>query len=722
MSPQTALLSVLFGAAAASAHGATTGTPVERVVKLLEELRGKITMDGKEDQRIYDKYACWCERTIKRKAAAIHENEMHLRLLGQKILKYKGTIATLQSEIAELNATIAEIIKALETLTAVRQKENAAYTAESTEMMQALAALEKAIVVLRDATKLSLLQDTAASHAAWSQAASGVRAAVAAMPTSMALPVERASAVTAFLEGASRLEAGYAPQSATVQGILKDMYETFAGDLEQLTTDEAAKNRQFEDITFVKTKLMFELKEELAKKKKALAETEVLLADTQEEYDAEEALMNENIEFFDQTKAACLAKHDEWNIRAAERKEELAGIEEALKILTSDEARELFAKSIKPGLEPTFLQVGGAGSQASAVTKAYRALRAQSAKTHSLRLAALAATVRAADVGHFDKVIKMIDEMIGVLKEEEAADIKKRDQCKEEYTKIASVIADLEWQIEKNLAKIAKLESLIKAREDDKEEALAAIAQTKEEIAEMEDQRKEENEAFLQAKSDDEGAIALLEAAKEALAAYYNKHKIPLGPVQGSVKGVDLLQEPEFAVSVDQAPDATFQHKGSRKGESKGIISIITMIIEDLQAEIKTGIAGEAATQAEFEKGLAAAKKLIAELESKVDQLTETIATRKEEWTQEHSLMKDNNNSLDEEKAYKKEITGDCDWIINAFEERRTKRKAEMDALVQAKEFLAGAQTPSMLQQVHFNDAAFPKIGFTGISFLQKSG
>merc|ERR1719375_1752394 len=115
--------------------------------------------------------------------------------------------------LAALEKTIAEIIKALETLTAVRQKENAAYTAESTEMMQALAALEKAIVVLRDATKLSLLQDTAASHAAWSQAASGVRAAVAAMPTSMALPVERASAVTAFLEGASRLEAGYAPQS-----------------------------------------------------------------------------------------------------------------------------------------------------------------------------------------------------------------------------------------------------------------------------------------------------------------------------------------------------------------------------------------------------------------------------------------------------------------------------------------------------------------------------
>merc|ERR1719453_2593686 len=100
----------------------------------------------------------------------------------------------------------------------------------------------------------------------------------------------------------------------------------------------------------------------------------------------------------------------------------------------------------------------------------------------------------------------MIDEMIGVLKEEEAADIKKRDQCKEEYTNIASVMGDLEWQIEKNLAKIAKLESLIKAREDEKQETLETIAQTKTEIAEMEDQRKAENQAFLEAKSDDEGA------------------------------------------------------------------------------------------------------------------------------------------------------------------------------------------------------------------------
>merc|ERR1719230_2487804 len=156
----------------------------------------------------------------------------------------------------------------------------------------------------------------------------------------------------------------------------------------------------------------------------------------------------------------------------------------------------------------------------------------------------------------------------------------KRDQCKDEYTKIASVVADLEWKIENNLAKIEKLEKLVKEREDEKIATIQQIDEVKQQIVEMEDQRKEENQLFLEAKSDDEGAIELLEQAKAALSKFYVDNKIEMGPVQGSVKGV-LLQEPEFQISEDQAPDATFSHKGHRKNESKGIISILTMIIEE---------------------------------------------------------------------------------------------------------------------------------------------
>merc|ERR1719460_701237 len=137
---------------------------------------------------------------------------------------------------------------------------------------------------------------------------------------------------------------------------------------------KVAKNRQFEDIVFVKTNMKMELQEEQAKKEKELAAAEVSLAETQVLFDETEAHMEADIEFFDLTKEGCLAKHDEWNVRKAQSAEEIKGIEEALKILTSDEARELFAKSIKPGMEPTFLQVASVGSKSqAAVTKAYLA-------------------------------------------------------------------------------------------------------------------------------------------------------------------------------------------------------------------------------------------------------------------------------------------------------------------------------------------------------------
>merc|ERR1719258_153419 len=137
------------------------------------------------------------------------------------------------------------------------------------------------------------------------------------------------------------------------------------------------------------------------------------------------------------------------------------------------------------------------------------------------------------------------------------------------------------------------------------------------------------------------------------------------------------------------------------------------MIIEDLGGEIKTGIQEEAAAQAEFEKQLAAAQKLQAELEEKVVNLDEMIANRKKDLTEEKELMKVNKADLKEELDYKKSIKPDCDWILNAFEERADKRKAEMNGLVTAKEYLAGAAPPSMIQQAkipHFNDDAFPSI------------
>jgi hypothetical protein len=54
--------------------------PVERVVTLIQALKAKILADGKAESAVYDKYACWCEKTTGRKQAAIEDAKV---LIGE---------------------------------------------------------------------------------------------------------------------------------------------------------------------------------------------------------------------------------------------------------------------------------------------------------------------------------------------------------------------------------------------------------------------------------------------------------------------------------------------------------------------------------------------------------------------------------------------------------------------------------------------------------------
>merc|ERR1719487_2236541 len=150
---QLVLFAVAHLNAEASLASRAQAGPIEKVVTLLEELKSKIEADGKMEQEVYDKYACWCEETTARKAHAIEEGRKAVARLGNQVLEFKGKIATRTAEIAKLTKDIAENEKSQAKATEVRQKESAAFMAERTEMGQAINALERAIKVLSNAGK-----------------------------------------------------------------------------------------------------------------------------------------------------------------------------------------------------------------------------------------------------------------------------------------------------------------------------------------------------------------------------------------------------------------------------------------------------------------------------------------------------------------------------------------------------------------------------------------
>jgi len=240
-----ALLAII-GMAAASANVVPSGSaPVDRVVVLLKTLQETVTKDGETDTLIYNRNACWCETTATQKAKDIENANDDMRKLGQTILKLKGVVATKAAVIEEYNGLIRGTKDEQAEATALRQKENGEHAAESRETEEALASLEKAIKTLADATNTGA---TGAKALLQSSEQMESRNAVADVLERLPSRIPSLSASLKSFAGVALLsefvkaKAGYAPQSATIQGMLGDMYTTFATNLEAGTELEANRN------------------------------------------------------------------------------------------------------------------------------------------------------------------------------------------------------------------------------------------------------------------------------------------------------------------------------------------------------------------------------------------------------------------------------------------------------------------------------------------------
>merc|ERR1719373_569594 len=104
------------------------------------------------------------------------------------------------------------------------------------------------------------------------------------------------------------------------------MYLTLSGNLESATNKEAKQNADYEQQYATLEDANNKMKAKRSRKETEKAEAEDMLADTTKTYDDTEKQMKADTEFFDQTKAACESKHEEWTLRKKLRDEELEGI------------------------------------------------------------------------------------------------------------------------------------------------------------------------------------------------------------------------------------------------------------------------------------------------------------------------------------------------------------------------------------------------------------
>merc|ERR1719424_2771410 len=223
-------------------------TPMDQTVKLIQGLEKGITADGKSEQESFDTYACWCEKTMERKAQDISNGKELIEETQILIKKLKGEIASHGAEIEQLKKDIAANQVAVKEATDVRDKDNKEYAAERTESEQCIGAMEMAIKVLTGAgaKKAGFLETL--HEAELLSVVAGVRTALKHKVSrtfsdkdmdTMKQFVSKPAEFVGQTKGMSAAQVGqnpfgdYAPQSSQIQGILKGMYDAFTSDLEK---------------------------------------------------------------------------------------------------------------------------------------------------------------------------------------------------------------------------------------------------------------------------------------------------------------------------------------------------------------------------------------------------------------------------------------------------------------------------------------------------------
>merc|ERR1719407_305767 len=148
----------------------------------------------------------------------------------------------------------------------------------------------------------------------------------------------------------------------------------------------------------------------------------------------------------------CALKSKEWDVRTKTRAEELLALADTIKVLNDDDALELFKKTL-PSASASLVQVQvSADAMRTRALAAIQAARGNSSQDHA-HLDFITLALRGKKVG-FEKVIKMIDDMVTLLKGEQVEDDNKKEYCAVQFdqaddskNKLERGVSDLEKAI-----------------------------------------------------------------------------------------------------------------------------------------------------------------------------------------------------------------------------------------------------------------------------------
>merc|ERR1719191_1514917 len=298
--------------------------------------------------------------------------------------------------------------------------------------------------------------------------------------------------LASFLSQGSSTE--YVPQSGEIIGILKQMKDEMEADLKEAKATEEKAIADYKALVAAKKKEIEAATKAIEEKMTRVGELGVEVATMVNDLEDTREGLEEDKKFLADMDKNCELKKKEWAEYKKMMAAELVALADTIKILNDDDALELFKKTLPSAA--SLLQVRSPlGHMRHLALVALSDARAPGVRRDA-RLEFLEMALRGKKMG-FEKIIKMIDDLVALLAKEQLDDDDKKAWCLAELDTsddkkkaLENSISDLDKAIADAEESVATLKSEIDALED-------GIKALDKQVAEATEQRKEESIATL---------------------------------------------------------------------------------------------------------------------------------------------------------------------------------------------------------------------------------
>jgi len=652
--------------------------PVTKVVTLLKDMQAQLEKEAEEDEEIYDKMACWCKTNDRDKTTSIKEAEARIADLTTTIEASAAASGRLKTEVANEESDLAKNEKALGELTAMREKQAKEFNAEEKDMLQSISALGSAIVVL---SKHHGGGEAALINNLPSSIAQVIRTQLdqhQALLQGTITPHQRRVVLGAFLQ-AGQPQAkfrSYQPASSEIFGILRQMKETFEGNLSDSQKEELANAKAFEEQKAAKMDEIKAIEASLDAKRTQLAKADETNAQAKEDLEDTQDSLSIDDKFLIDLKERCKMTDQEWELRQKSRQEEITAIVQAISILTDDAARDTFSKTLSFVQKKTLL-----GRHAGARREAVQVLRAAAVKTGNPQLSGLAV---AAELDAFTKVKAAIDKMVQELAEQMKAEVKQKDFCVEKLN-------ENELLTEKQVRKKSDTEMKIAGLKTTISELTESLNTLTKEIDEMNIQIKRAGEDRELVNRDFQATVAdqretqkLLNKALTVLKAVYTKTEV-------AKKEASLGQQTtEVEQRAPPPPPPGFKDYDRNAGGG-GAVALLTQILGDAKVLEAEAVKDEQNAQQTYEKMVRDTNKSIQSKQQAIVNKSEDKAKAEQDLGNAKTDLEAQTTELETLGNAKGDLKLQCDFLLKNFDLRQQARDEEIEALRQAKAILSGA-------------------------------